>query len=119
MGQIRFDAETWMVAAKCLGHTQLFFAPDESESRAQRNFREAQAKAVCRDCVVLEHCLDEAMRSDERFGIWGGLTERERRSARRNLAAQREDARPAETERAVRLPAAVGGASMSGRPNGS
>ena len=83
MGRITYDAETWMVAAACLGHTELFFAPDGSESRSQRNYRESLAKAVCHDCAVRAHCLTEALKSDERFGIWGGLTERERRAQRR------------------------------------
>ena len=84
MGQLVFDSETWMVAAACLGHNQLFFAPDESESRSQRAYRESRAKAVCHECVVRTHCLSEALRSDERFGIWGGLTEKERRALRRS-----------------------------------
>jgi hypothetical protein len=73
-----------MLSAACLGRTDLFFAPDESESRAERRFRESQAKTVCHSCVVRPECLSEALTSDERFGIWGGLTERERRSARRS-----------------------------------
>jgi WhiB family redox-sensing transcriptional regulator len=72
-----------MLSAACLGRTDLFFAPDESESRSERRFRESQAKTVCHSCLVRPECLAEAMTSDERFGIWGGLTERERRSARR------------------------------------
>ena len=75
-----------MISARCLGATHLFFAPDESESRAERRFRESQAKAVCHECTVRVECLSEALKSDERFGIWGGLTERERRAARRTPA---------------------------------
>jgi WhiB family redox-sensing transcriptional regulator len=71
-----------MLSANCLGKNELFFAPDESESRADRRYRESQAKTVCLECVVRPECLSEALKSDERFGIWGGLTERERRSAR-------------------------------------
>ena len=78
------DPDAWMINARCLGNTRLFFAPDESETRAERRFRESQAKAVCHSCVVRVECLSEALKSDERFGIWGGLTERERRAARRN-----------------------------------
>ena len=115
MGQIRFDAEDWLVAASCLGHTELFFAPDEAETRTQRNYREAQAKAVCRECVVRAHCLSEALRSDERFGIWGGLTERERRSMRRSLSVEELLAESAE---GARVPAAVGGLTSSRHPNG-
>jgi WhiB family transcriptional regulator, redox-sensing transcriptional regulator len=83
MPYISFDPEAWMLSANCLGRTDLFFAPDDSETRAERRYRESQAKSVCHDCVVRVECLSEALRSDERFGIWGGLTERERRSVRR------------------------------------
>lgn len=37
-----------------------------------------RAKEVCWTCPVLVPCLDYAMTNDERFGIWGGLTEEER-----------------------------------------
>ena len=73
-----------MISAGCLGRTDLFFAPDDSESRAERRYRESQAKAVCGSCDVQPDCLSEALNSDEKFGIWGGLTERERRVARRS-----------------------------------
>ena len=74
----------WMLAAACRGHTDLFFAPDDNESRADRRRRESRAKAVCQGCTVRIDCLEEALKQDERFGIWGGLTERERRALRRN-----------------------------------
>ena len=101
-----YDPEAWMVAANCLGRTELFFAPDDSESRAQRKYRESQAKAVCHECVVRSECLTEAMSADERFGIWGGLTERERRSARRSpqKVSPQDIAGPG---RLTRLPAVV------------
>lgn len=37
------------------------------------------AKAICIRCDVREQCLAEALERDERFGIWGGLSRRERR----------------------------------------
>ena len=111
MGEHLFDADAWMIAAKCLGHTRLFFAPDESETRTDRRFRESQAKAVCHECVVRTECLSEALKSDERFGIWGGLTERERRAARRSLPVKSfPEGSPkdiAGPERLARLPAVV------------
>jgi WhiB family redox-sensing transcriptional regulator len=93
-----------LINAKCLGRTELFFAPDESESRAERRFRESQAKAVCHECVVRVECLSEALKSDERFGIWGGLTERERRAVRRSDQHDEDIAGPG---RLTRLPAVV------------
>jgi WhiB family redox-sensing transcriptional regulator len=38
-----------------------------------------EAKRVCTDCTVRIECLNYALDKDERFGIWGGLSERERR----------------------------------------
>ena len=76
-------AEDWMLLAACRGRPDLFFAPDDSETRSQRRRREANAKAVCARCDVRMDCLKDSLESDERFGIWGGLTARERRALRR------------------------------------
>jgi WhiB family redox-sensing transcriptional regulator len=76
--------EDWMLGATCRGRPDLFFAPDDSETRSERRRREAAAKSVCALCPVRMQCLMDALESDERFGIWGGLTERERRSLRRS-----------------------------------
>src|SRR6266511_746616 len=37
------------------------------------------AKRICQTCVVQVECLEYALANDERFGIWGGMSERERR----------------------------------------
>ena len=42
-----------------------------------------EAKKVCRACEVRTECLEYALQHDERFGIWGGLSERERRKLKR------------------------------------
>lgn len=39
----------------------------------------ARAKAICGGCAVRRQCLEHALTNDERFGVWGGLSERERR----------------------------------------
>lgn len=41
------------------------------------------AKKVCVQCTVRQECLDYALKNDERFGIWGGMSERERRRLRK------------------------------------
>jgi WhiB family transcriptional regulator, redox-sensing transcriptional regulator len=41
------------------------------------------AKKICGSCEVRVHCLEYALENDERFGIWGGLSERERRKLRK------------------------------------
>lgn len=43
------------------------------------------AKSVCRSCEVQAECLDYALLNDERFGVWGGTSEKERRALRRTL----------------------------------
>lgn len=39
----------------------------------------AEAKRICQSCPVRADCLDYALRTGQRFGVWGGLSERERR----------------------------------------
>ena len=55
--------------------------------RARASTREA--KEVCRGCVVREDCLEYALQNGEKFGIWGGMSERERRRIRRQRALAR------------------------------
>ena len=43
-----------------------------------------EAKKVCLSCDVRGECLDYALANDERFGIWGGLSERERRRLKKS-----------------------------------
>ncbi|MDO4792462.1 MAG: WhiB family transcriptional regulator [Buchananella hordeovulneris] len=43
------------------------------------------AKAVCANCEVRQQCLEFALEHDERYGIWGGMSDRERRRYKRNL----------------------------------
>lgn len=46
------------------------------------------AKKVCAECKVTEECLDFALESNQDSGIWGGLSEEERRAIRRRRAAE-------------------------------
>jgi WhiB family redox-sensing transcriptional regulator len=59
----------------------LFYPPLRPEKKVVRLSREASAKAVCAGCPVAAACLQSAFANDERYGIWGGLTDRERRLA--------------------------------------
>jgi WhiB family redox-sensing transcriptional regulator len=54
-----------------------------------------EAKEVCRGCVVSNECLEYAIENGERFGIWGGKSERERRRLRRARAIERRAGRTA------------------------
>ena len=48
-----------------------------------------QAKAVCRRCPVTQSCLDWALRAGQDSGVWGGLSEDERRALKRRQARTR------------------------------
>lgn len=67
----------WAERAACRqADTNTFFPPRGSRDVA------AEAKAVCATCPVRQPCLDYALEGNERHGIWGGLTEKERRPLR-------------------------------------
>jgi WhiB family redox-sensing transcriptional regulator len=66
--------QSWQAAAACRGLDPLIFYPvtdDEAEADP--------AKSVCAQCGVREACLEYALASREKEGVWGGATERERR----------------------------------------
>ena len=66
----------WASEAKCLHAEPDTFFPEKGGSTRE-------AKRICVDCPVRDECLEFALANDERFGIWGGLSERERRRLRR------------------------------------
>ena len=75
------DDSNWQTHAACHGEMGSFFYPPlRPERKAVRLAREERAKAVCASCVVRQECLDTALRQNERYGIWGGLTDVERRN---------------------------------------
>ena len=73
---------SWQTKANCMGVDPDLFFPERGASTRE-------AKEVCRGCVVREDCLEYALANGEKFGIWGGLSERERRRLRRQRAMQR------------------------------
>lgn len=74
---------TWHQYAACRGlGPDLFFPPDGWDVAGAR-----QAKAVCATCDVRQTCLDDAIEHSERFGIWGGLSRKERDRVRRKKAS--------------------------------
>jgi WhiB family redox-sensing transcriptional regulator len=62
----------WRKYARCLGTDPEIFYPAEDEDADE-------AKAICAACPVREPCLEHAIVAREKQGVWGGLTERERR----------------------------------------
>lgn len=74
------DRMSWQLQAGCRGPlSRYFFPPTSSERRDEREDRERRAKAICATCPVQVSCLEYALKIREPHGIWGGLTEHERR----------------------------------------
>jgi WhiB family transcriptional regulator, redox-sensing transcriptional regulator len=74
------DQQLWLKHAACRGpQASVFYAPPRFEPKNDRLRRERQAKAICADCTVRVDCLRFAIETGETFGVWGGLTEVERR----------------------------------------
>lgn len=74
----------WWELSNCLGVDPDLFFPERGASTRE-------AKEVCRGCVVREDCLEYALVNGEKFGIWGGMSERERRRIRRERALRRRE----------------------------
>ncbi|MEP6463976.1 MAG: WhiB family transcriptional regulator [Frankiaceae bacterium] len=66
----------WQERALCAQTDPEAFFPEKGGSTRE-------AKRVCTGCEVKAECLEYALARDERFGIWGGLSERERRRLKR------------------------------------
>lgn len=79
---------TWQSRANCMGVDPELFFPERGSSTRE-------AKEVCRGCVVREDCLEYALANSEKFGIWGGMSERERRRVRRMRILAQQAARTA------------------------
>ena len=74
------DDETgaWQERALCAQTDPEIFFPEKGGSTRE-------AKRICLGCEVRSECLEYAMDKDERFGIWGGLSERERRRLKKGI----------------------------------
>ena len=82
--------EGWREVAACRGvASSVFFSPDGERGQARAR-REANARQICEECPVLAQCRDHALTADETYGIWGGMTEADRRRhARRTRSGGR------------------------------
>lgn len=83
-------AEWWSLAACQSADPDLFF-PISSSGPAVRQI--ARAKAVCAGCPVRTDCLRYALAADPVQGVWGGMSEEERRLLRRREAKAKARAR--------------------------
>lgn len=64
--------QPWAVYAAC--------AATEPDALFVRGAEQKSVRRMCLDCPVRMECLSEALNREEPFGVWGGLTERERRA---------------------------------------
>ena len=74
----------WIADAPCSQADPELFFPEAHESRANV----ALAKRVCASCPVRQECLEWALDSGEKFGIYGGLTSTQRRKVLRQRAKE-------------------------------
>jgi len=70
------EEQSWQERALCAQTDPEAFFPEKGGSTRE-------AKRICTGCEVRAECLEYALEHDERFGIWGGLSERERRRLKR------------------------------------
>lgn len=79
MSALRTD-DAWQVKAACRGpQATVFFPPSTFERKDEKQDRERRAKAICATCAVKQPCLEYALRIREPHGIWGGMSESERK----------------------------------------
>ncbi|MGH9188858.1 MAG: WhiB family transcriptional regulator [Acidimicrobiales bacterium] len=76
MSETERSISTWRDESACRGMDANIFFPDSDEDAGP-------ARAVCATCPVRTECLDFALATRQDDGIWGGLTENERRRVRR------------------------------------
>lgn len=75
----------------CAEEPEKFFGPD-NERRAEKERREALAKAICWGCPVIEACLKDSLDEHIPYGVYGGVGEGERQRLLRALPIPRRPA---------------------------
>lgn len=92
-------AGDWRARAECRKSDPELFFPVGKIEMGNAAFKQAQlAKAVCARCVVQDECATYALETSQEFGIWGGLTEDERRELKRRARQRMRLARRATSE---------------------
>ena len=81
--------DKWWKSAACLGQDTEMFYPEPGTKGAVKQANEV--KAFCRICQVSTECLEYALKNEEAFGVWGGLTPKERSKLLRNRSVSAKD----------------------------
>ncbi|MBO1334331.1 WhiB family transcriptional regulator [Streptomyces sp. VRA16 Mangrove soil] len=72
----------WQERASCRGmNSATFYSPPGERGHARRK-REEAARRICQGCEVMEECAAMALDYQERYGVWGGMSPRERENMR-------------------------------------
>ncbi|MCX4681334.1 WhiB family transcriptional regulator [Streptomyces sp. NBC_01433] len=82
-----------MISARAYWHEDAACRSADPDELFADSTRQNRAKAVCTGCPVRTECLAEALDNRVEFGVWGGMTERERRALLRrrpNVASWRQ-----------------------------
>lgn len=74
-GELVFDRGEWVTQAHCRG--------GDPDALFVRGAEQRKAVSICRGCPVLTECRADALDNKVEFGVWGGLTERQRRAVLR------------------------------------
>lgn len=83
-----FVGEEWQRRARCWSAgTNAFFGDEEDDNPRLKPTVLARAQALCRSCPVAEICLTKALETDERYGVWGGTSGRQRDRMRARISA--------------------------------
>jgi WhiB family redox-sensing transcriptional regulator len=69
--------DDWRHRSACRSHDGEWWFPDEYRGATAQLIQD-RAKRICAGCPVRAECLAWALETDQRFGIWGGLTDSER-----------------------------------------
>lgn len=85
-----WDVEDWRDRAACRDTSPELFFPVGTTGVAVDQID--AAKAICGQCPVTDHCLEFALATNQDSGVWGGTSEEERRSLRRQMVAARRKA---------------------------
>ncbi len=80
-------AQNWVHRSACAGTDPETFFPIGNTGPALLQIEEA--KAICRRCDVADQCLSWALETNQDAGVWGGMSEDERRALKRRVSRSR------------------------------